>query len=139
MDSHSKQPWHARPLEDAFTALNTSEDGLSDAEADQRLKTNGRNELRQKPPKSVLHMLKEQITDPMVLILIGAAVFSAVLREWAEAGVIFAIGAQRRHRHRPGEKGPILPGSPAEDERSHGKGAAPGGGEHGPRRRTGGG
>ncbi|WP_295581545.1 cation-translocating P-type ATPase [uncultured Oscillibacter sp.] len=91
MDSHSKQPWHARPLEDAFTALNTSEDGLGDAEANQRLIANGRNELRHKPPQSVLHMLKEQVTDPMVLILIGAAVFSAVLREWTEAGVIFAI------------------------------------------------
>lgn len=36
-------------------------------------------------------MLWSQITDPMVLILIGAAIFSAVLREWTEAGVIFAI------------------------------------------------
>ncbi len=36
-------------------------------------------------------MLKEQIFDPMVLILIGAAVFSAVLREWTEAIVIATI------------------------------------------------
>ncbi len=38
-----------------------------------------------------LAMLKEQIFDPMVLILIGAAVFSAVLREWTEAIVIATI------------------------------------------------
>ncbi len=36
-------------------------------------------------------MLKEQIFDPMVLILIGAAVFSTVLREWTEAIVIATI------------------------------------------------
>lgn len=36
-------------------------------------------------------MLKAQIVDPMVLILMGAAAFSAVLREWTEAVVIFAI------------------------------------------------
>ncbi len=36
-------------------------------------------------------MLKAQIVDPMVLILIGAAVFSAVLQEWTEAAVIFTI------------------------------------------------
>lgn len=36
-------------------------------------------------------MLKAQIVDPMVLILIGAAVFSAILQEWTEATVIFTI------------------------------------------------
>lgn len=36
-------------------------------------------------------MLKAQIVDPMVLILIGAAVFSAILQEWTEAAVIFVI------------------------------------------------
>lgn len=36
-------------------------------------------------------MLQAQLMDPMVLILIGAAVFSALLQEWAEACVIFSI------------------------------------------------
>ena len=36
-------------------------------------------------------MLKEQIIDPMILILLGAAIFSAILNEWVEAGVIFFI------------------------------------------------
>ena len=36
-------------------------------------------------------MIKPQIADPMVLILIGASVFSAVLKEWTEAIVIMAI------------------------------------------------
>ena len=36
-------------------------------------------------------MLKEQIFDPMILILLGAATFSALLNEWVEAGVIFFI------------------------------------------------
>ena len=71
--------------------LHTSEEGLSDAEAADRLKKNGRNELRSKPPKTLLQMLKAQIVDPMVLILIGAAAFSAILQEWTEAAVIFAI------------------------------------------------
>ena len=51
----------------------------------------GANELRAKPPKTIFQMLKAQIVDPMVLILMGAAAFSAVLREWTEAVVIFAI------------------------------------------------
>ena len=36
-------------------------------------------------------MLKAQIVDPMVLILIGAAALSAILQEWTEAAVIFII------------------------------------------------
>lgn len=36
-------------------------------------------------------MLREQLLDPMVLILLGAALLSAILREWTEAIVIFTI------------------------------------------------
>ena len=80
-----------KKLEEVYQVVNTSEKGLSDTEAAERLKQNGKNELRAKPPKTLLQMLKEQILDPMVCILIVAAVISAVLQEWTEAGVIFAI------------------------------------------------
>ena len=36
-------------------------------------------------------MIKSQIADSMVLSLIGAAVFSDVLKEWTEAVVILTI------------------------------------------------
>lgn len=91
MDNHKQVPWHAQKLTEVFKILHTSEEGLSDAEAAERLKRNGRNELRSKPPKSILQMLNAQIMDPMVLILIGAAAFSAILQEWTEATVIFTI------------------------------------------------
>ena len=91
MDNHKRRPWYSQTSEELFTMLHTSEDGLSDAEAEQRLKQYGRNELRAKPPKTIAAMLKEQILDPMVLILIGAAVFSVILREWTEAIVIAII------------------------------------------------
>lgn len=91
MDNHEQMPWHSKPIEEVYDRLHTSEEGLSDAEAADRLRKNGRNELRSKPPKTILQMLKAQIVDPMVLILIGAAAFSAVLQEWTEAVVIFTI------------------------------------------------
>jgi Ca2+-transporting ATPase len=91
MDNHKPMPWHSQTIEEVYQNLNTSEDGLSDAEAAARLKKNGLNELRAKPPKTVWQMLKEQIVDPMILILVGAAVFSAVLQEWTEAIVIGSI------------------------------------------------
>lgn len=91
MDNHKQVPWHTQKLSEVYRTLHTSDKGLSDAEAAERLRKNGRNELRSKPPKTILQMLKAQIVDPMVLILIGAAVFSAVLQEWTEAAVIFTI------------------------------------------------
>ena len=91
MDRHRQTPWHARKLTEVYETLHTSEEGLGDAEAAERLKKYGRNELRSKPPKTILQMLKAQIIDPMVLILIGAAAFSAILQEWTEAAVIFII------------------------------------------------
>lgn len=91
MDRHRQTPWHALKLTEVYETLHTSEEGLGDAEAAERLKKHGRNELRSKPPKTILQMLKAQIIDPMVLILIGAAAFSAILQEWTEAAVIFII------------------------------------------------
>lgn len=91
MDHHKPKPWHSQTPEEVYGELQTSEDGLSDAEADERLKKHGRNELRAKPPKTLLQMLKEQLTDPMVLILIGAALCSALLKERTEAVVISTI------------------------------------------------
>lgn len=91
MDRHRQTPWHALKLTEVYETLHTSEEGLGDAEAAERLEKHGRNELRSKPPKTILQMLKAQIVDPMVLILIGAAAFSAILQEWTEAAVIFII------------------------------------------------
>ena len=91
MDNHKQKPWHSESVERIFERLHTSPTGLSDAEAAERLQQYGRNELRSKPPKTVFQMLKEQIFDPMVLILISAALLSAILREWTEAIVIFTI------------------------------------------------
>lgn len=88
---NTQQRWHAQPIETIYNELRTHAGGLDTADAAERLQKNGPNALRAKPPKSFFHMLKEQIMDPMVLILIGASVFSAVLQEWTEATVIFSI------------------------------------------------
>ncbi len=91
MDHHKRKPWHALPLPEVLRELETTAEGLSDAEAANRLKQNGKNELRSRPPRTLGQMLRAQILDPMVLILIGAAVLSAALQEWTEAAVIGLI------------------------------------------------
>lgn len=93
MDPHEPhpRPWHSMTSEEVFAALAASPEGLSDAEAAARLRRDGPNALRGKPPKTAAAMLKEQLADPMVLILIGAAFLSAFLGEWTEAAVIGTI------------------------------------------------
>lgn len=91
MDSQKQPPAYSQTKDELFSNLETSSAGLSEPEVDRRLKKYGHNVLNKKPPKSILNMLKEQIFDPMILILLGAATFSALLNEWVEAGVIFFI------------------------------------------------
>lgn len=93
MEHDLRKPWHAENPEVLAAHLATSTEGLSDAEAAIRLQKNGYNELNQKKRKTLLHMLKEQLSDAMILILIGAAVLSFFLDEWAEAVVILVIVA----------------------------------------------
>ena len=91
MENHSREPWHTKTTQEVLEAFQTTVEGLSDAEAEKRLQQYGKNALHQSAKRTVLQMIKTQITDPMVLILIGASVFSAVLKEWTEAIVIMAI------------------------------------------------
>ena len=91
MDNQKQPPAYSQTKDELFSNLETSSAGLSEPEVDRRLKKYGHNVLNKKSPKSILNMLKEQIFDPMILILLGAATFSALLNEWVEAGVIFFI------------------------------------------------
>lgn len=79
METQPHKPWHSLSYKETEEFLHTSEEGLSDAEAAKRLEQYGKNNLRQKKPKSIAKMIWEQITDVMVLILIAAAIFSFVM------------------------------------------------------------
>ncbi len=90
-DQNPGRPWHSRPSAEVMQELKTSPEGLSAAEAKKRLEQYGPNELHQKEKKTIGKMLLEQLTDVMVLILLGAALLSLLLGEFAEAAVILTI------------------------------------------------
>lgn len=58
-------PWHTQSVESVMQKLETSTEGLSDQEAEERLSYLGANELRKKQKKSIGKMLLEQIADVM--------------------------------------------------------------------------
>ncbi len=96
MQTEPNKAWHALSVEETARALETSEEGLSDAEAERRLEKYGKNTLRRRPPKSIWRMIFEQLTDVMVIILFIAAAFSLVMNfiegeGLAEAMVILVV------------------------------------------------
>ena len=62
---------------------NTSQTGLSVAEAEQRLKEFGRNKLKEGKHVTVLEMFLKELADPMIIILIVAAAISGITAIYA--------------------------------------------------------
>ena len=84
--------WHCLAREAAEQALATSlSQGLSANEAARRLAADGRNVLREAPPRPAWRMLLDQFRDFMILMLIAAALISAAIGEGIDSLAIVAI------------------------------------------------
>jgi Ca2+-transporting ATPase len=84
--------WHTAMASEITTFLNVQPDsGLSEVEAQKRLAEYGPNELVERGTKSPLIILWEQVTNPLVLLLIFAAVVSAFLGKLDSVIAISAI------------------------------------------------
>ena len=83
--------WYKMSAADALKALETNAKGLRATEAASRLQKYGLNELQEakKTPSWVLFL--NQFRDILVIILIAAAIISAVLREFLDAFVILIV------------------------------------------------
>ena len=80
----------------ALTRLGSSEKGLSEAEAEKRLSENGKNKLTEAKGKSIFMRFLEQLCDPMIIILLAAALVSGVLailedESFADVIIILAV------------------------------------------------
>ncbi len=64
--------------QEVFDAVQSSQQGLSRAEAEKRLAENGENKLEEGKKKSLARRFLEQFADPMIIILIAAAVVSGI-------------------------------------------------------------
>ncbi len=79
--------FYLEQIEQVFSHVKSSEAGLTTAEAEKRLAENGKNKLAEGKKKTMFQRVLEQLSDPMIIILIVAAVISAIT-EWVEAGAI---------------------------------------------------
>jgi Ca2+-transporting ATPase len=83
--------WYQLDHEKIFAELDTSEHGLTSAEAGERLNQVGPNKLAEAERVSRLKILLHQFTSPLIYILLIAAVVTTVLQEYKDTGVILAI------------------------------------------------
>jgi len=84
--------WHAMSSDEVLAALGTQpQAGLTSEDAKSRLSEYGYNQLAEKPRPGFFKMVLAQLNNFIVILLIIAAIVSALLGEWIDAGAIFAI------------------------------------------------
>ena len=71
--------FYCEDSEQVLSAVESTKDGLSSSEAAKRLEQNGKNKLAAAKGKSILRRFLEQLADPMIIILLVAALISGVL------------------------------------------------------------
>jgi len=90
----SMQEFHSKSIDHLLKELETHvEKGLSQAEAESRLRKNGPNELMERPRPGFFQLLLNQFNNFLVIILIIAAVVSLLLGEFIDAIAIMVIVA----------------------------------------------
>jgi Ca2+-transporting ATPase len=85
------EPWHTLSPQEVLEHLRVRDNGLTSAQAAERLAQYGSNQLTESPRPGFLAMLWDQFNNFIVMLLIVASIVSAVLGEWIDASAIMAI------------------------------------------------
>jgi Ca2+-transporting ATPase len=83
--------WHTSSIEDVYRELQSNADGLSTEEVAKRIQQYGANQLQEKKKKPVWLLFAMQFKDVMILILMVAAIISAVVGDVKDMIVILII------------------------------------------------
>ena len=82
--------WY-KTIEQIFKQLRTNENGLSNEEASERLREEGKNEIPSSKKNTILNIFIEQLKSPIIFILIFAAIFSIITKNIADAIFIIVV------------------------------------------------
>jgi Ca2+-transporting ATPase len=84
--------WHSVSADEALVKLETARSvGLSAVEVEKRLTQYGPNQLTEKPRRTFLRLVFDQLKSFVIILLIVASLISAFLGEWIDAGAIILI------------------------------------------------
>ena len=84
--------YYLEPQDRVLQELNTSLRGLRSSEASLRLQKNGKNLLKQEEKRSIWRKFLDSVTDPMILMLLGAALVQVIVTILETRGS-FSIGS----------------------------------------------
>jgi magnesium-transporting ATPase (P-type) len=86
-----KNFWHSLEVNEIFKLLNSDIKGLTNEKASSILEKNGLNKLPQGKKISLLNIILHQLLNPLIFILIAAAVASVLIGEGKDAIFIFLV------------------------------------------------
>ena len=78
--------WYTKELNRVFNELNTRKGGLTEEEASKRLEKYGANNLKEKKKESLFIKFIKQFNDFMIIVLIIAAIISAIVAKTNGSG-----------------------------------------------------
>lgn len=82
---------HAETSDACLTALNSTPEGLTTAEAVRRLADQGPNQLPEAQRRKPLQRFLAQFHNVLIYVLIAAAIVTGGLQHWVDTGVILAV------------------------------------------------
>jgi Ca2+-transporting ATPase len=85
------QNWYALSADEAFQALESSHRGLTESEVQRRLEQYGPNEIESGEKESKWILFLKQLRNPLVFVLIAAAIISLSVGKTADAIVIGVV------------------------------------------------
>ena len=92
MEHQAAERYEAKTIREVCALLETDPDrGLTEKEAARRREIFGPNELREGKKKSAPERFLEQLNDPLIYVLMAAAVISLMLHEISDAAIIAVV------------------------------------------------
>ncbi len=83
--------FHSLSENDVYKYLNSSVNGITEEEASNRIKAYGKNEIPEGKKKSLFSMVGAQFKSIMIIILLIAAVISALMKEFTDSYIILVV------------------------------------------------
>lgn len=87
----AQENWHSFEESEIFRELDSSKDGLTSEEAEKRLKFYGKNVLPTQKATTLWQIILQQIFNPLIFILIAAAIASFAIGEVTDAIFILLV------------------------------------------------
>ncbi|HSR05062.1 MAG TPA: HAD-IC family P-type ATPase, partial [Proteiniclasticum sp.] len=84
--------WFNKSLDVVLKELDVDlSSGLSEAEVEKRIEKYGKNRLQEAKKKSLIQLFFAQLNDALIYVLLGAAVVTLIVGEYADSVIILAV------------------------------------------------